>query len=55
MAGSQAPYIHIISYVVSIMRYYSAISELMLLWITNPSVSMTSFAQVLTEIIQYNS
>ena len=49
MAGSWAPYIHVmLSYVVSIMRYYSAIIKLMLLWITNPSVSMMSFAQILT-------
>ena len=37
MAGRQAPHMHVIlSYVVSIMIYYSAISKLMLLQITNP-------------------
>ena len=45
MAGSLAPYIHVIlSYIVSITMYYSAISKTMMLQITSLSVSMTSFA-----------
>ena len=37
------------------MIYYSAIIKLMLLWITNPSVSMISFAQVIlhNDLIQF--
>ena len=47
LAGSQAPYIHVIlPYIVSITQYITQPLVRMLLQIINLSVSMISFAQV---------